>query len=236
MIGQSDQDEDAPIVFARRMGLNFRDDSLIRRAFTHRSYLNEHREVMEDNERLEFLGDAVLDFLVGAWLYNHFPEMAEGQLTRLRAALVGNQQLAEFARQIQLGEAILLGKGEVENKGKERLGLLGSTFEAVIGAIYLDQGFRVVDKFIKKNILVTLPDIIASQTYIDAKSRFQEKAQEIKNVTPRYRVLSESGPDHNKKFIIGVYLDKELVADGEGYSKQEAQTAAATKALKIKGW
>jgi ribonuclease-3 len=142
-----------------------------------------------------------------------------------------------IAEKLGVYNFLYLSRGESQDTNKKARGyILANAMEALLGAIYLDQGFRVVDKFIKKNILSTLPEIIASQAYIDAKSRFQEKAQEINSVTPRYRVLSESGPDHNKKFIIGVYLDKELVADGEGYSKQEAQTDAATKALKVKGW
>lgn len=235
MIGQSDQDEDAPIVFARRMGLKFRDDSLIRRAFTHRSYLNEHREVMEDNERLEFLGDAVLDFLVGAWLYNHFPEMAEGQLTRLRAALVGNQQLAEFARQIQLGEAILLGKGEVENKGKERLGLLGSTFEAVIGAIYLDQGMEAVKQFVVPILEEAVGQVLMLRRDLDAKSSLQEWSQAEGLGTPYYKIIASSGPDHEKSFEIEVIINGSVYGRGYGSSKQAAAKMAAQATLEMIG-
>jgi len=149
MIHQDEQNENAPLEFADRLGMKFNNQGLLCRAFTHRSYVNENKHVLEDNERLEFLGDAVLDFLVGAWLYNRFPEMAEGQLTRLRAALVGNQQLAEFSRQLNLGSAMLLGKGEIESKGNERAGLLGATFEALIGAIYLDGGMDAVRTFVE---------------------------------------------------------------------------------------
>ncbi len=220
-----------------KLEVKFKNTDILKNALVHRSYLNEHKDFpIEQNERLEFLGDAVLELSVTDYLYHNYQEN-EGTLTNWRSALVNATHLGMIAEKLGIYGFLYLSKGESQDTNKKaRAYILANAMEALLGAIYLDQGFRVVDKFIKKNILVTLPDIIASQTYIDAKSRFQEKAQEIKNVTPRYRVLSESGPDHNKKFIIGVYLDKELVADGEGYSKQEAQTAAATKALKIKGW
>jgi len=203
----------------------------------HRSYLNEHKDFpIDQNERLEFLGDAVLELSVTDYLYHNYQD-DEGVLTNWRSALVNATHLAMIAEKFCVYNFLYLSKGESQDTNKKaRAYILANAMEALLGAIYLDQGFKVVDKFIKKNILSTLPEIIASQNYIDAKSRFQEKAQEKNGVTPRYRVLSESGPDHNKKFLIGVYLDKELVADGEGYSKQEAQTAAATKALKVKGW
>lgn len=220
-----------------KLEIKFKDINILKNALVHRSYLNEHKDFpIEQNERLEFLGDAVLELSVTDFLYHNYQD-DEGVLTNWRSALVNATHLAMIAEKIGIYNYLYLSKGESQDTNKKaRSYILANAMEALLGAIYLDQGFRVVDKFIKKNILSTLPDIIASQAYIDAKSRFQEKAQEINSVTPRYRVLSESGPDHNKKFIIGVYLDKELVADGEGYSKQEAQTAAATKALKVKGW
>jgi ribonuclease-3 len=220
-----------------KIEIKFKDADILKNALVHRSYLNEHKDFpIEQNERLEFLGDAVLELSVTDFLYHNYQD-DEGVLTNWRSALVNSTHLAMIAERIGVYNFLYLSKGEAQDTNKKARGyILANAMEALLGAIYLDQGFKVVDKFIKKNILSTLPEIIASQTYIDAKSRFQEKAQEINSVTPRYRVLSESGPDHNKKFIIGVYLDKELVADGEGYSKQEAQTAAATKALKVKGW
>jgi ribonuclease-3 len=220
-----------------KLEVKFKDINLLKNALVHRSYLNEHKDFpIEQNERLEFLGDAVLELSVTDYLYHNYKD-DEGVLTNWRSALVNATHLAMIAEKLGVYNFLYLSKGESQDTNKKARGyILANAMEALLGAIYLDQGFRVVDKFIKKNILSTLPEIIASQTYIDAKSRFQEKAQEINSVTPRYRVLSESGPDHNKKFIIGVYLDKELVADGEGYSKQEAQTDAATKALKVKGW
>ncbi len=220
-----------------KIEIKFKDADILKNALVHRSYLNEHKDFpIEQNERLEFLGDAVLELSVTDFLYHNYQD-DEGVLTNWRSALVNSTHLAMIAERIGVYNFLYLSKGEAQDTNKKARGyILANAMEALLGAIYLDQGFKVVDRFIKKNILSTLPEIIASQTYIDAKSRFQEKAQEINSVTPRYRVLSESGPDHNKKFIIGVYLDKELVADGEGYSKQEAQTAAATKALKVKGW
>lgn len=220
-----------------KLEIKFKDINVLKNALVHRSYLNEHKDFpIEQNERLEFLGDAVLELSVTDYLYHNYKD-DEGVLTNWRSALVNATHLAMIAEKLGVYNFLYLSRGESQDTNKKARGyILANAMEALLGAIYLDQGFKVVDKFIKKNILSTLPEIIASQTYIDAKSRFQEKAQEINSVTPRYRVLSESGPDHNKKFIIGVYLDKELVADGEGYSKQEAQTDAATKALKVKGW
>lgn len=220
-----------------KLEIKFKNIDLLKNALVHRSYLNEHKDFpLEHNERLEFLGDAVLELSVTDFLYHNYQDN-EGVLTNWRSALVNSTHLAGIAEGLGIYNFLYLSKGESQDNNKKARGyILANAMEALLGAIYLDQGFRVVDKFIKKNILVTLPDIIASQKYIDSKSRFQEKAQELTSITPRYRVISESGPDHNKKFIIGVYLDKELVAEGEGYSKQEAQTAAAEKALKIKGW
>lgn len=220
-----------------KLEVKFKDINILKNALVHRSYLNEHKDFpIDQNERLEFLGDAVLELSVTDYLYHNYKD-DEGVLTNWRSALVNATHLAMIAEKLGVYNFLYLSRGESQDTNKKARGyILANAMEALLGAIYLDQGFRTVDKFIKKNILSTLPEIIASQTYIDAKSRFQEKAQEINSVTPRYRVLSESGPDHNKKFIIGVYLDKELVADGEGYSKQEAQTDAATKALKVKGW
>lgn len=220
-----------------KLEVKFKDINILKNALVHRSYLNEHKDFpIDQNERLEFLGDAVLELSVTDYLYHNYRE-DEGVLTNWRSALVNATHLAMIAEKFAVYNFLYLSKGESQDTNKKARGyILANAMEALLGAIYLDQGFKAVDKFIKKHILSTLPEIIASQNYIDAKSRFQEKAQEKNGITPRYRVLSESGPDHNKKFTIGVYLDKELVADGEGYSKQEAQTAAATKALKVKGW
>jgi ribonuclease-3 len=235
MTSQGDQDENAPIEFANRVGLNFTNHGLLRRAFTHRSYLNEHKQVLEDNERLEFLGDAVLDFLVGAWLYNHFPEMAEGQLTRLRAALVGNQQLAEFARQINLGEAMLLGKGEIESKGNERSGLLGATFEAVVGAIYLDRGVEAVRAFIEPLLDTAIIQVLTLRRDLDAKSSLQEWSQAEGLGTPYYRIVATSWPDHERSFEIEVIINGKVYGKGYGSSKQAAAKMAAQATLEMIG-
>jgi len=235
MTSQGDPDENGPIEFAQRVGLQFQNIGLLRRAFTHRSYLNEHKQVLEDNERLEFLGDAVLDFLVGAWLYNHFPEMAEGQLTRLRAALVGNQQLAEFARQLNLGDVMLLGKGEIESRGNERDGLLGASFEAVVGAIYLDSGMEAVRAFIEPLLDTAIIQVLALRRDLDAKSTLQEWSQAEGLGTPYYRIVASSGPDHEKSFEIEVVINGKLYGRGYGSSKQAAAKLAAQATLEMIG-
>jgi ribonuclease-3 len=235
MTSQNDWDGDAVVEFSDRIGLKFQNQGLLRRAFTHRSYLNEHREVLEDNERLEFLGDAVLDFLVGAWLYNHFPEMAEGQLTRMRAALVGNQQLAEFARQLDLGAVMLLGKGEMENRGNERAGLLGSTFEALIGAIFLDGGIDAVRIFTEPLLNTAVRQVLMLGRDYDAKSMLQEWSQAEGLGTPYYHIVSTSGPDHEKCFEIEVIINEVVYGRGSGSSKQAAAKKAAQAALEMIG-
>ncbi len=221
--------------FADRVGLHLNQPWLLQRAFTHRSYLNENPQALEDNERLEFLGDAVLDFMVGAWLYEHFPEMTEGHLTRLRAALVGNVQLAEFARMIDLGAALLLGKGEAEGGGRDRPALLGSTFEALVGAIYLDQGLPTVQKFIDPFLEKVVPTIILENSDRDAKSRLQEWSQACGLGAPAYRKVTETGPDHEKVFEVEVVISGEVYGRGSGHSKQAATKAAAQNALTALG-
>lgn len=217
--------------------VKFKDLDLLRMSLVHRSYLNEHKSFpLDHNERLEFLGDAVLELIVTDYLFNNHKE-AEGVLTNWRSSLVNGDMLAAVAEDLRIYDFLYLSKGEAQDSNKKaRNYILANAFEALVGAIYLDQGYRVAEKFITKNLLNRLPKIIADKTYIDAKSMFQEKTQEIIGTTPRYRVIAESGPDHNKKFVIGVYIGKELIAKGEGYSKQEAQSTAATKALKLKKW
>jgi ribonuclease III len=209
----------------------FSNQSLLNRALTHRSYVNEHPEALEDNERLEFLGDAVLDFLVGAWLYNHFPEMAEGGLTRMRAALVGNEQLATFARQIQLGELMRLGRGEDESGGRNRSALLGSTFEAVIGALYLDRGIPGVQQFFDPFLASASQQIIEGRKDQDPKSLLQEWAQSEGYGTPFYHTVLASGPDHDKVFEVEVIIHGKVYGRGSGHSKQAAAKAAARSIL-----
>jgi ribonuclease III len=229
------QVEESPHDFARRIGITFNNIGLLTRALTHRSYFNEHRDAIEDNERLEFLGDAVLDFMVGAWLYHRFPEMAEGQLTRLRAALVGNEQLAQFAIELNLGSSMRLGHGEAENGGRERLPLLGSTFEALIGAIYLDQDIAQVWKFMDPILESRVRVIIASQVEHHPKSILQEWSQSKAFGTPVYKIVGDSGPDHDKNFEVEVYIDGIVYGKGKGHSKQAATKDAAKNALEKLG-
>lgn len=232
---QTDPGETIPRWFFEQTGFTFRNPSLLLRALTHRSYRNEHPEVLEDNERLEFLGDAVLDFLVGAWLYNNYPEMSEGQLTRLRSALVGNNQLAGFAQQINLGEAVLLGKGEAEGGGRQRTALLGSMFEALIGALYLDQGMDAVQAFFEPFLAREIKHILNGNSDLDAKSFLQEWSQSRGLGTPVYQVVSSRGPDHSKTFEVVVLIGGKVQGKGEGQSKQIAAKNAARNALRQLG-
>ena len=231
---EMDQDilrEETPQDFAQRLKLPFVNFGLLSRALTHRSYMNEHKDAVEDNERLEFLGDAVLDFLVGAWLYNCFPEMAEGQLTRLRAALVGNQMLADFARQLDVGAAMRLGRGEADNGGRDRSALLGSTFEAIVGALYLDGGIVPVKAFVEPLLEVAVQEILAAHLEHDPKSMLQEWSQAQGYGPPMYRTINDSGPDHNKIFVVEVWVNGIVCGNGTGHSKQAAAKVAAQSAL-----
>ncbi len=220
-----------PPDFAKRLNLPFNDLLLLSRALTHRSYLNEHPEAIEDNERLEFLGDAVLDFVVGAWLYNRYPEMPEGNLTRMRSALVHTERLAEFARKIELGNAIRLGKGEIQAGGKQRSPLLCDTFEAVIGALYLDAGVEAVRVFLSPLLTEAAEDILENHREEDPKSRFQEWAQAQGHPAPLYVTRKSSGPDHSKEFEVEVIVNDKAYGSGKGRSKQAAEKNAARNAL-----
>lgn len=213
---------------SRRLGLSFSNLALLTHALTHRSYVNEYSAV-EDNERLEFLGDAVLDFIVGAWVYNRFPEMPEGDLTKMRSALVRNEQLAKFARKLDLGRALRLGRGEASSGGHTRDNLLGSAFEALIGALYLDAGLGAVDTFVIP-ILEDAREIILNEIY-DPKSQLQEWTQSQKLGSPRYRVIGASGPDHAVVFEMVVEVAGEVKGHGAGTSKSYAEHAAAQNAL-----
>ena len=219
-----------------KIGLKFKSLDLLQQSLVHRSYLNENPDFhLDHNERLEFLGDAVLELVVTEYLYRKYPN-PEGEMTNWRAALVNAKMLSDIARGLDLNEYLLLSKGEAKDKGRARQYILADTLEALIGAIYLDQGYEASNKFIEENILTHLPQILKKKLYHDPKSKFQEEAQDKVGVTPVYEVLKEWGPDHAKQFLVGVYLNKELVAEGKGVSKQEAQTKAAAKALKEKGW
>jgi ribonuclease-3 len=216
-----------------RLGVHFNDYSLLTRALTHRSFLNENPDkALEDNERLEFLGDAVLDFVVGSYLYHRFPEMKEGELTMLRAALVRTRTLASFAQQLGVGEALRLGYGEAESGGRERAPTLCAAFEAIVGAIFIDQGLDVVEEWVRPFIAPALDHILAESAHKDAKSEFQIWAQAQYNETPRYEVLSAEGPDHDKIFTVAVQIAGENWGVGDGSSKQEAAQQAADSALK----
>ena len=222
---------ETPQEFSNRLALPFQDYRLLSRALTHRSFLNENPEALEDNERLEFLGDAVLDFLVGAWLYNHFPEMAEGELTRMRSALVRTEQLAEFAREINLGAAMRLGRGEQDGGGRDRMALLCGTFEALIGAIYLNAGIDAVHTFIEPYLRNAADQIVTTHRDRDPKSLFQEWIQAQGLGPPIYRILSTSGPEHEKYFEVAVIVNGETYGVGHGSSKQAAAKVAAQSAL-----
>ena len=222
----------APQEYAQRLGIEFMDSLILTRALTHRSYMNEHPESLEDNERLEFLGDAVLDFLVGAWLYNRFPEMPEGNLTRLRSALVRTENLAQFAVSIQLGDAMLLGRGEREGGGRDRPALLCATFEALIGAIYIDRGIETVKVFIEPMLESATQRILHGNKDKDPKSTLQEWAQSQGLGTPFYKTVNSYGPDHAKSFIIEDYVDNVVHGSGIGHSKQAAAKLAAEQAIK----
>lgn len=221
----------SPKEFAQKAGLTFSDSHLLRRALTHRSFVNEHPEALEDNERLEFLGDAALDFLTAAWLYRHFPEMNEGQLTRLRSALVRTEQLATFAREIQLGEALLLGRGEESTGGRERPALLCAAFEALIGAIYLDAGFPAVIEFMEERLEAASEAVLEDQSLFDSRSLLQIWAQAELGETPRYQTIDSTGPDHSRVFLVEVDVGNGLRGRGHGRSKQEAAQAAAANAI-----
>ena len=220
-----------------KLGLNFDDQDLLIQALVHRSYLNENPEFrLDDNERLEFLGDAVLELVVTDYLFEEYPKKPEGKLTNWRAALVNADQLSEVAREIGINDFLLLSEGERKQKGKARDYILADVVEALLGAIYLDQGFEKCQGFVKEHFIDKLPKIIEEGLYKDAKSLFQEKAQEKVSITPGYEVLQEWGPDHDKHFEVGVYLDDELISKGDGSSKLEAEEEAAEQALKTKGW
>ena len=216
---------------AAALNLSFSNLDLLEEALTHRSYLNENKDARAHNERLEFLGDAVLELAVTRFLYDKFPERPEGDLTAFRAALVNTVSIAESAEAIGLNDLLFLSKGESRDRGRARQIILANAFEALIGAIYLDQGYDAAERFIGENLYAKIDQVIADRTWQDAKSRFQEIAQERRSITPAYRTLKEDGPDHDKRFTVGVFLGDEKVTEGEGKSKQEAEQAAARAAL-----
>jgi len=225
------------LLLEKKLNLKFKNKDLLIQAFVHRSYLNENPDFyLSHNERLEFLGDAVLELVVTEYLFREYPQKSEGELTNWRAALVNAKMLGKVAFDLGFNDFLLLSKGEEKETGKARMYILANTFEALIGAIYLDQGYERCQQFIREHLICKLPEIIEKGLFKDPKSRFQEEAQERVKITPTYKVLEESGPDHARHFVVGVYLGQELVARGEGSSKQEAEEEAAREALKTKGW
>ena len=223
--------------FEKKVGVSFKDKNLLKQAFIHRSYINENSGTgLSHNERLEFLGDAVLELVVTDFLYRKYPGYAEGELTALRSALVNAIIISEIASKIEMNDYLLLSKGESKDNGKARQYILANTYEALVGAIYLDQGYDIADKFITKTLLPHTEEIVSKKLWRDSKSLVQEKAQEFVNVTPMYKVLNETGPDHDKHFTVGIYFGKDLIAEGKGKSKQEAEQKAAEAALKVKDW
>lgn len=224
---------------AAHIGVSFNDIALLRTACTHRSYLNENRgSGLEHNERLEFLGDAVLELVVTAFLFKKYPHKPEGDLTAFRSAIVNTVSLTKVAEHMGLGDYMLLSRGEAKDTGRARQVIIANAVEATIGAVYLDQGYDAAANFISAQVLgvIDIDEIVKKKTWLDAKSHFQEVAQEKTGHTPTYRTLKEVGPDHDKQFTLGVFLGDVQVAAGIGPSKQEAEQKAAEKALEAKGW
>lgn len=223
--------------FEKKIEYSFKKKSLLTEAFTHRSYLNENPSWPgRHNERLEFLGDAVLELVVTEFLFYKFPEKPEGELTSLRAALVNANMLSEISSDLEINNFLLLSRGEAKDTGRARAYILANAFEALVGALYLDGGYEAAKKFIDQNVFGKIDDVLEKKLFLDAKSLFQERSQEAVGITPFYRVLKEWGPDHDKHFVVGVYLGEDLVASGEGPSKQIAEQNAAELGLKLKGW
>lgn len=220
-------------ILEEKLGISFKNKDLLKTALTHRSYLNEHPNFpLPHNERLEFLGDAVLEFVVSEYLYKNLKK-PEGEMTELRAALVNSKTLSRVAREIGIWKYMNLSKGEEKNTERAKDTILANALEAIIGAIYLDQGIEKVKEFVEKNILKYLPELLEKKSIKDPKTMFQEITQEKMGITPEYKILKEWGPDHRKEFLAGVYLKEKLIATGHGFSKKEAEEMAAQKAIKI---
>ena len=221
----------------KKIGVKFKNGDLLKQAFVHRSYLNENKKFyLPHNERLEFLGDAVLELVTTEFLYQKYPDYPEGVLTSLRSALVNTDSLSNMSTELGMEGYLMLSKGEAKDTGKARFYILANTYEALIGAIYLDQGYPMAKDFIERTLLPKVEWIVSTKSWRDAKSYLQEKAQEILKVTPQYAIIREAGPDHNKTFTVGVYLGEELVGEGIGRSKQEAEQRAASLELEKRGW
>lgn len=213
------------------IGISFKSEDLLKQVFIHRSFLNEHPNFkLDNNERLEFLGDAVLELVVTKHLYKNF-DQPEGVLTNWRAAIVRGERLAQTTKKLSLGKFLLMSNGELQSGGQESPVLLANLFEALVGAIYLEHGLDKAQQFIKKVLLVQFGEILEKKLYLDPKTQLQEKIQSTQGVTPVYQVISQSGPDHDKHFLIGVYISKSKIGQGEGKSKQKAEQQAAQNAL-----
>lgn len=225
------------IALQKLLGVTFNEKTLLLTAITHRSYLNEHREATwEHNERLEFLGDAVLELVVTDYLFSAYPEKPEGDLTAIRAALVNTISLAAASEKLGVNQYLLMSKGEAKDEGRARQYILANVFESCVGALYLDLGYDAAKKFIADRLFPNTEEIISKRLWQDAKSRFQELAQEHASVTPTYELITQEGPDHDRVFTVGVFLRKEKVAEGKGRSKQEAEQQAAQAAVQAKEW
>ena len=223
--------------FEKLIGVEFKNKDLLKQAFTHRSFLNEHKSLKgKHNERLEFLGDAVLELVITDYLYNEYPDKDEGDLTSIRSALVNAQTCVEVAKTIDVNDYLLLSRGEAKDIGRARQYILANALEAIIGAIYVDLGYESAKDFILKYIAPMTKQVVKEELWVDAKSKFQEKAQDIEGTTPSYKTTKEVGPDHDKKFTVAVYIGNKVIAEGEGDSKQSAEQDAAHNALKEKGW
>lgn len=223
--------------FEKKIGVDFENKELLKQAFVHRSYINENRNSgLEHNERLEFLGDAVLELVITDYLFRNYKKESEGVMTSYRSALVNADTCSDIATKLSVNDFLLLSKGESKDTGKARQYILANALEAIIGAVYLDRGYDVAKDFVEKNFTPLIKKIMDEGLHIDAKSLFQEKAQDIDGITPTYRTVKESGPDHDKVFTVGLYLGKEEVSVGEGRSKQDAEQDAARKALQKRGW
>jgi ribonuclease-3 len=223
--------------FEKKTKIIFKDKNLLKQAFIHRSYINENGNTgLSHNERLEFLGDAVLELVVTDFLYKKYPSYTEGELTALRSALVNAVIIADVALKIGMNDFLLLSRGEAKDTGKARQYILANTYEAYAGAVYLDLGYEAVNQFVKDTLLPYTEEIVSKKLWRDAKSLVQEKAQEFVEVTPAYKVLNEAGPDHDKHFTVGIFFGPDLIAEGKGKSKQEAEQSAASNALKVKNW
>lgn len=221
----------------KNIGIKFNDKDLLKQAFVHRSYINENKSSgLTHNERLEFLGDAVLELVITDFLYKEYADKAEGELTSYRSSLVNADTCANIATSLSVNDFLLLSKGESKDVGRARQYILANALEALIGAIYIDQGYDKARDFVEKYFTPLIEKIISEGSHIDSKSLFQEKAQEFDGITPSYKTIKESGPDHEKRFTVGVYLGKDMVATGEGKSKQDAEQEAAKEALKARGW